>query len=341
MIALWGCGLASGCDPSGAATHREPAPSAPAPQPAPPVAAPAAQAPAPAPAAPPLRFAGTELLQDDLLRALASAEPLSFKPVGSTSTVFHARLKGTVDAAFKAPTAHRPHGPASEVAAYRVSRCLGLDDVPPAISRRIALEVLRARLEPRYETRWPEIEKRMRVGDGGAVLGAAIYWIPELADVGVDKQSGLRKAAQWLRVGGDLPEARRSLAASLSRMLAFDYLIGNFDRWSGDNVAGDAQGRFVYVRDHDQAFPEPMGEALHRKLLGYVLRCERFSRAFYLKLRSFSRQCLQRELAEDPEGPRLLSERQIADLFDRRQTLLSHIESLVALHGEREVLFFE
>jgi hypothetical protein len=161
--------------------------------------------------------------------------------------------------------------------------------------------------------------------------------------VGADKQRGLKRVEEWLRSGGTLPAQKRSLAASLSTMLAFDYLIGNFDRWSGDNVMGNSEGTLVYMRDHDQAFQVGIGEALHRHMLHDLLLAERFSRRFQASVQRFERGCLMQELKRDPEGRagRLLSEHQIADLLDRRQTLLSHIDSLITLHGEAEVLAFD
>jgi hypothetical protein len=352
LIATVGA-LASACKAKSASENVEPSRQvvqAPVVASSPPLA-PASGLPRPAvPVAPPTqvepsvqRFAGTDYDPGFLLEQLGRAEPVSFKPVGSTSTVFHMRLRGAVGAAFKATTANRPRGPASEVAAYRLSRCLQLDDVPPAVSRELAAKQIHALLDPKYQARWPEIRERMRVSEDGVVHGAAIYWIPVLADVGVDKQAGLRRLHEWLRTGGALPDAQRSLAASLSSLVAFDYLIGNFDRWSGDNVMGDARATFVYARDHDQAFPLGMGESLRQGLLRDLLRVERFSRRFHASLRRFTRVCLEQELARDPEGARgrLLSERQIADLLDRRQTLLSHIDALIALHGEHEVLAFE
>jgi hypothetical protein len=291
--------LAPACEPARASSSAEPRPAV-APAAAP--AATAVQAEAPTqrpgadPVAPALRFVGTSYDQEVLIDRLRHGEPTSFKPVGSTSTVFHVRLKGTVDAAFKATTGNRPHGPASEVAAYRLARCLQLDNVPPAVSRELPAATIHALLDPRFERIWPTILERMGVSEDGVVRGAAIYWIPALSDVGVDRQAGLNRAHEWLRTGGDLPDERRGLAASLSTMIAFDYLIGNFDRWSGDNVLGNREATFVYVRDHDQAFPVGMGERLHRRVLDDLLLVERFSRRFDTQLRRFTRASFEREL---------------------------------------------
>jgi hypothetical protein len=161
--------------------------------------------------------------------------------------------------------------------------------------------------------------------------------------VGVDRTRGIARFSQWLRIDGSVPEQQRELAGSVSTMLGFDYLIGNFDRFSGGNARGSADGRRVYLRDHDLAFPHAMRPALHRRLWQRLQHAERFSKSFYRELRRLTRECFELELARDPEGAagRLLDQRQIDAVFDRHKALLSHIESLIELHGEPRVLIFE
>jgi hypothetical protein len=290
----------------------------------------------------PPRFAGSPLDDAESLRHLADAEPLSFKPVGSTSTVFRTKLRAPLDAAYKVASRDRPLGPVSEVAAYRVGRCLGLNGVPPAVSRQLPLSRIDGRLEPESEEKWPEIEPRLLRTPQGIVSGAAIYWIKELRELDFGGQPARATALAWLRDGGELPEARRALARSMSDMLAFDFLIANGDRWSGGNVKGDAAGTLVWVRDHDLAFAShPSGR--QRELWKLVTQVERFSRPFVARVRALDRACIERELREDPKGARgeLLTERQIGELLDRRLALLSHLDALIAERGEARVLFFE
>jgi hypothetical protein len=290
-----------------------------------------------------LRFAGTDFDQDVLLAGLQRAEPASWKPVGSTATVFRARSASGPDFAFKASTRDRPRGPDAEVAAYRLARCLHLIDVPPAISREFPVARIHEGLDPRAAALWPDILARFGVPESASVRGAAIYWIPALADVGLDKRNSLERVDGFLRQGSAIEPREHRLAASVSNMLGFDYLIGNFDRWSGSNVAGNPEATFVYIRDHDLAFPPRIGDKLQRRLLDDLGHAQRFSRAFYADLQRLDRACFERELRRDPRGARgeLLTPNQIADVFERRETLLSHVASLIELYGERAVLAFE
>jgi hypothetical protein len=287
---------------------------------------------------------GSPLTQADLIDRLEKAEPLSFKPVGSTSTVFRTRLAGApFDAAFKAATHDREHGPLAEIGAAAVARCLGMKTVPPAVGRSVPLEFLRTHVEGVDQAAWPAIAARLVVTKNGRVPGALIYWIPDLGDVGLNKDEGLARAREWLRIGGTLSDADKALAASVSQMVGFDYIIGNFDRWSGSNTKGNAERTSVYVRDHDLALPGKLGEPLHKRIASQMLIAERISRSLYAHAQGLSRDCIAREVAlAQPDDPyaEQLNDRVLEGILDRRDGFLSHVEALRTEHGDEAVLFF-
>jgi len=286
---------------------------------------------------------GSPLTQAELIAQLQLAEPLSFKPVGSTSTVFRTRLSAAPgEAAFKAATRDRPLGPLAEIGSAAVARCLGIDTVPPAVARSVPLDFLQKKLEAGD---WAEIGPRLLPTKNGRVPGALIYWIPDLGDAGLNKAEGLARAREWLRVGGKLPDADTSLARSVSVMLGFDYIIGNFDRWSGSNTKGNTAKTTVYVRDHDLALPAKLNESLHKRLASQMTLAERVSRGLYASAQGLSRECIEREVARAyPEGATAqeqLTPKMLEGIFDRRDGFLSHVDSLRAQHGEEAVLFFD
>ena len=287
---------------------------------------------------------GTAFTQARLIEQLRKAEPQSFTPVGSTSTVFRTQLAGMpFEAAFKTATHEREHGPLAEIGAAAVARCLGIDTVPPAVGRSVPLELLRAHTTGVSDAQWQEIAARLAVTKNGRVPGALIYWIPDLGDVGLNKAEGLVRAKEWLRVGGKLPAAEANLAASVSQMVGFDYIIGNFDRWSGSNTKGNADKSSVYVRDHDLALPGRLGEPLHKRLAAQMTMAERVSRGLYAYAQGLSRECIEREVARaQPEGSQeKLSEHVLSGVLDRRDGFLSHVQALRAQHGDQAVLFFD
>ena len=273
-------------------------------------------------------FPGTRLRPPQLLRELRTAPMLSFRPVGSTSTVFRTVLKGLgFRAAFKASTYLRPFGAVAEVAAYRLSRCLGMINVPPAVLRRASVLQLQFGLEPGSPLAWVDIAPRLNADPNGQVEGAAILWVDGLREIAVSTPAG-----------------RDQLLAQLSELLAFDYLIGNWDRWSGSNVKGDASGESLIIRDHDIAFAGLITEQLQRRMLELLLKDERFSRSFVQRLRALTRASFERELGQDTSlamrPHRGFSAQAMDGLFDRRGALLSHVQALIEEHGETKVLVF-
>jgi hypothetical protein len=297
------------------------------------------------PPAPAELLAGTFMLQSDILRGLGRARLLRVRPVGSTSTVFRSELDVPFRAAFKLPTTQRPNAALNEVAAYRLARCLGLANVPPAVLRRVSKDVLWQTLEPSFAEHWPEIEQRLVVDRAGFVEGALIFWIDELTELGLDSPLELTRYLEWLQIDGELPEENALLAAQMSTLLAFDWLTGNWDRWSGANLRGDPSGRVIYMRDNDAAFSARLPEGVQRHMLEPMQQTQLYSRSFVKAVRALSRESLQAELDRDPEYAArqhrpLIAPQAMTALFDRRDALLSHLAALIDEYGEERVLRF-
>lgn len=299
-------------------------------------------------------FAG--LLQEDILRQLARAKTSDLRPVGQTSLVFRAELDAPFRAALKLATLNRPGGPVNEAVAYRIARCLGIDNVPPVVLRRISPAEMQRNLAYVFQARWTQYQPQIVIGAGGLIEVAAIYWIEDLTDLGLESFTATERALGWLKIDGQPPPDRKQLAKQISTMIAFDYLIGNWDRWSGGNLRGTPSGDYLYMRDHDSAFAGRLSEALQRRMLDPVQRTERFSRSFIRAVRGLDREQVVRELSQDPmlaehirldAGPGPVPPRPVIDqklldqLFDRRDTLLTYVKALIDEHGEARVLSFE
>jgi hypothetical protein len=288
-------------------------------------------------------FAGTDVRQDDILRELGRARMLYHRPVGSTSIVWKTALDAPLHAALKLPTRDRPLGPVAEIAAYRLARLLGLDNVPPAVPRRVDKDALREALDPTFLWQWPGLSQRLITGRDGKVLGAMIYWIEAMRDLGLEREHVRQRieALSWLRFGGEAPPGRQLLAAQLSNMFAFDYLVGNWDRWSGENLQGDQSGEQVYMRDNDSAFARRLPESLQRRMLVPLQATQHFSRNFVLALQALNRSKFEQALrSEELGGAVKLDPRAVNGVFDRRDALLSHVAALIEQYSEAQVLVY-
>lgn len=288
-------------------------------------------------------FFGLEGGDAEWMTRVGRAQPARFRPVGTSSLVFKVYFVGGIEAAFRPRVRGQGRGWLNEVAAYRLARVLGMDQVPPAVSRSLARREVMAHLDADYGGDRAALEADL-AARGDVVWGSLVAWVPVLRDLALDTPRGASRSRPWLLQSGALPAGDdATLAADLSTMIAFDYLLANADRWSGANVRGDASGRRLVVRDHNLALGAPLPAAQHERLLVPLRRVERFSRGFVSALRALDEARLRASLSADPAsaaGITLVEDAQLRDIFDRREALLSRIGALVEVHGEEAVLAF-
>ncbi len=284
------------------------------------------------------RFVGTDVEQDEILEVIASAASRSFKPVGHSSVVLRMRTVARVTAALRVRTHALQYGYQHEIAAYRVSRLLGLDNVPPVVYRRATWKEIRQRFHDDMLDQRASIRRAVLWDEDGSTPAAAIYWVKGLRSVGLENRT---RWQGWLREAA-IPEGKAALARDLSTMVVFDFLIGNWDRFSGGNLPTDSSGQRALLRDNDRSFSTPLHERRYAALLEGLTRTTRFSKDVVRRLAALDAAALQTELARDPShvSDPLLDDAQIADLMDRRATVLSYIAALIEARGEEAVLFF-
>ncbi|MGB5268851.1 MAG: hypothetical protein WBN30_19825 [Polyangiales bacterium] len=284
------------------------------------------------------RFVGTDVEQDEILEVISSADSRSFKPVGHSSVVLRMRTVARVTAALRVRTHEIPDGYRYEIAAYRIGRLLGLDNVPPAVYRRATWREINQRFHEDMLDRRGAIRRAVSWDEDGSAPGAAVYWIKGLRSVGLENQASWQS---WLQ-GGDIPRGKAALARDLSTMTVFDLLIGNWDRFSGGNLPTDRERQRAFFRDNDRAFSTPLLQGRYEKLLEGLTGTKRFSKDLVLHLAALDEASIQNELARDPSqrSTPLLSDAQIADVLNRRSAILSYISALIEEHGEAQVLFF-
>jgi hypothetical protein len=273
------------------------------------------------------RYAGVS--EDDIVRALRAQPVLAMREVGNTSINLRCDLEGDIDGAYKpSETRHLEHF-RGEIGAFRVAQLLGVERVPPAVLRRFRREEL-----PNGAAL-----SRVRFRDGVS-WGAMIYWVPVLRSAQIYSGPTLDRWTRLLTQGEAIPEGERNRAEDVSTVIAFDFLIGNWDRWHGTNTLQDRDGRLVF-RDNNGAFYEPMPRGRYEIILAWFQRVQRFSRSFVTHARALTLEALRASIAEDALGDdALLNDAQLRGVLRRRDTLVQYVDALVSIHGEAEVYAF-
>ncbi|MFO0608065.1 MAG: hypothetical protein U0324_33180 [Polyangiales bacterium] len=351
------------------AACRDPAPAAPpdARRPAPP---PAAPAPAPRPARTPPRDAapapdvaaadvapsptphgpaapvtrGFLGLDDDATLARICDAPFARveRNRGGSTVSFKVRFENNQKALFKPQQRSEIANYRAELAAYRVSRLLGLHRVPPACGRLVARDLLQRAGDASGDAAFSQRVLTELLGRNDRVPGAVLFWVPGA----LEPVPGAESYAELLDPARPLDPARAGLAADLSALLLFDFLNDNVDRWSGGNIlrqraeGANAPGPMLFMDNgasfsaiNDGRGARPAEQARRLAAIG------RFPRALVASLRALTADSLRAAVAEDPLGP-CLSAAQIDAVLTRRDLILARVDAVVRERGEAEALCF-
>lgn len=290
----------------------------------------------------PMPFVGGDIDQDTILERMRESYPREMRQVGTSSVTLRLELAPGLRAAFKPRTGSHPRGFLAEIAAYRLARLLGMDNVPPVVELRLPRTLMERNFTSEHEEDWEALREEIRWDAPGVARGSAIYWIPRMRASELATEAGVDAVASWLTLDGELPEESSGLARDLSTMFAYDYLIGNWDRLSGGNVSITDAGDRLFVRDHNVAFSAPIVGARYRRIRLNLERIQRFSRGFVERVVALDRESIRESLRGDSESEErpILRPAQIDGVLRRRRGLLSYVAALVALHGQERVLIW-
>jgi len=225
---------------------------------------------------------------DEILSRICSLPIKTLKPLGGGSSIsLRAIFEGGAQAAVK-PDQVRITRYQSEVAAYRVSRALGLDMVPPSCVRRLPFEQLTANMPKSLVER---MQTELNVGPDGTVATAVIAWVPHLHGLRLEEFDWWRP---MLLHGQPLPPNKRRRVLEISTLFLFDYLILNHDRWSGGNTH-ESDGQMVFI-DQGAGFGPERHHRRSRAAMRTLRQAERFPRDLANKLFELDLEPLTKEL---------------------------------------------
>jgi hypothetical protein len=251
------------------------------------------------------------------------------------------RLKGGRFRVFK-PMLKQNRRARYEVAAFRIAEHLAVKQVPAARIGRIPLEFLTSRLKIDAETSAEKLTESALLTGEGSVLGAEIEWISDLDPKGIEQLGGISAMKKWLQPGRPAGTLEPILSRSFSIMVCFDYLIGNWDRFSGGNLFVNRAADALVLLDHNGSFAR-WGETSRKRMNRLLKSSERFSKGFIERLRTLEASDIEAALSREPDHSRhpLLTEREKTLILERRDALLAYIDALVFNKGAENIIVFD
>ena len=126
---------------------------------------------------------------DAIIKSISEANVLGIRATAGSSLSMFLNLEGEDNAAFK-PATNRGQRWYGELAAYRIGRLLGIERIPPAVTRDIRIPVMRGLLASNQTALDRFNEEAIYNGDN-TVGGALMYWVPEIHEAEVDRLENL------------------------------------------------------------------------------------------------------------------------------------------------------
>lgn len=254
---------------------------------------------------------------------------------GGSSLVLRIEFVDGSRAAFKPQQIHPQSVPRKEAAAYQLARKLGITAVPPTVMRALSRDELLRKLDAESQWLRPRLLREAIFDAQGVTVGSMMYWVPSLSDLRLDSDASIRAWTTELSQSGELTEERSQILGQLSTLLAFDVLQNNSDRFSGGNILGSRDGRTMFFIDN--AFGFQTDRQGHLRAIGYLSRCQKFSRHLWTTLQVLTDDQL---VFTDPLTGPLLSADEISALRSRRDRVVRYLGQLIQSHGPEAVLAF-
>lgn len=262
---------------------------------------------------------------------------------GGSSVSLRLDFTGGGRAAFKPEQTNLQSVPRREIAAYRMSRLLGLESVAPAVGGRFKLQDLLDKLDAGSRDMATRIATEVVVDADGTALGSLSWWIPVIVDaqiegVRIDAPEGVAAWRNHLLAGAPEPYSARHLLPQISNMVVFDFLINNPDRFSGSNAKASPDGRTLFFMDNTLSFGAGEGAI---KVRSYLEKSQKFSRALARRVRELDEDAVREAMTRDTEPyDRLLSDGEIAAMMNRRDQLVAFWDALSAEQGAAQVFVY-
>ncbi|MBN2341923.1 MAG: hypothetical protein JXX29_02165 [Deltaproteobacteria bacterium] len=245
------------------------------------------------------------------------------KPVSSRSSSVRLVFKDGRSALFK-PLQKGDHSARLEVAYFRIASMLDVQRVPVSVMRAVYPSRIETALQKEHEKIAADFMSTIERDEKGRVFGAMIEWLENLKPIGAENSKGKIDPAALLR-----DASFRPLHPALARMVMTDYLLSNWDRFSGGNLFRISESNQIALIDHNEAFynlSQRQAEKLETALAN--MPCIDF--ALINKIRELTKEKIQTVVQSHEWKKSLLNDEEIENIMKRKTLLLRFIDERLA-----------
>jgi len=173
--------------------------------------------------------------------------------------------------------------------------------------------------------------------------GSVGWWVPHIETLALEKHKWRRLWISWLNPNTYLPQSAVDFAGQISRLVTFDFLINNQDRFSGANVLVTPGGNRLYFMDNALAFFPDITSPKRSRARREFYRAGRFSQLLHerihlLNLKNLKTQIIDKE--ENVSWTFLMTKDEFKGVLERRDLIITRMHEMAIRHGWDKTMAF-
>jgi hypothetical protein len=222
-------------------------------------------------------------------------------------------------AVFK-PFKKNNHTARFEVAYYRLAKLLDVKYVPVSVMGKFKASRINSLLKKRALTLSEDFSQNITPDSNGLIDGAVIEWMDNIAPLKTDKNTCVAVIKQALK------NPAEPLAKNAARMIVLDFLLGNWDRFSGGNLFKIKDTDELALIDQNGSFSN-LSKHQKEKItasLGWI-KC--IEPSFAKKIENLTEQAITSAVRLTDSDKTLLTGSQITRVLNRKAELQAILKS--------------
>jgi hypothetical protein len=284
-----------------------------------------------------LKKKSASVTDDDLniINYLRTARINGIKILSKRSMSLKLYLKDKKRAVFK-PFLKGNRSARYEVAYYRLSKLLGIKNVPVSTMRTIPYAKIMGFLKKSSGYFAEQTSHKIKTDHKGMVKGAIIQWLNNLAPSNID---GANAVLNIKKILSQNFAGSPQLAENVSDMVVMDYIAGNWDRYTGGNLFIIKGSEELALIDNNNAFAS-WSARQEQRMNATLYASEKFSKKTIDAVKNLTPQKIKSAVTlPETISSCLLTESEIDRIIKRKEILLNYISTLNVKQGNRKIFF--
>ncbi|MBN2803748.1 MAG: hypothetical protein JXR91_11685 [Deltaproteobacteria bacterium] len=200
-----------------------------------------------------------------------------------------------------------------EVAYYKIAHILDVKRVPVSVIGLLPLSKIKGFLSKKYPEFIDEFLKRVEFDSDNLIKGAFIEWIDNIEPLSKEKND-------YISTIEILKSNDTQLQQSAYRMIVLDYILGNWDRFSGGNLFKIKDTNTLALIDQNNAFSS-LSEGQEEKLNRYINLVKTVPPDLLSKIKLLNKSKIKDAVMIEENNTPLLSDAEIAQIMSRIELL--------------------